>query len=129
MTRYLKYPAILLLALGAFVPAASARTRVFVGGYFGPWFYGPAYYGWYGPAYFAPYAVVPVPSTGKVKIETKLKDARLYVDSGYAGTVGQLKTFSLRPGTHNIEVRDPSGETILQEEVQVLAGKTIKQAA
>ena len=85
--------------------------------------------GWYGPAYVAPYGVVPGPYAGKVKFDTKMKDASVFVDGGYAGTVGQLKTFPLRPGTHNIELRDPSGQTIFQEKVDVLAGKTIKLAA
>ena len=116
----------ILLALGIFVPVASARPRVFIGGYFGPGFYGPAYYGWYGPTYVAPYAVEPAPYEGKVKFETKMKDAGVYVDEGYAGTVAQLKTFPLRPGTHNIELRDPSGQTIFQEKVDVLSGKTTK---
>jgi hypothetical protein len=129
MTRFWKYSAMILLALAIFVPVASARPRVFIGGYFGPGFYGPAYYGWYGPAYVAPYGVWQAPYEGKVKIETKMKDAGVYVDGGYAGTVGQLKTFPLRPGTHNIELRDPSGQTIIQEKIDVLAGKTTKLAA
>jgi hypothetical protein len=130
MTRYWKYSAMILVALAIFVPVASARPRVFIGGYFGPGFYGPAYYGWYGPAYAAPYpyGAVEVPYAGKVKIDTKMKDAGVYVDGGYAGTVGELKTFPLRPGTHDIEVRNPSGQTILQQRVDVLAGKTTKLA-
>jgi hypothetical protein len=127
MTRYWKYSAMVLLALAIFVPVASARPRVFIGGYFGPGFYGPAYYGWYGPAYYgAPYGFEQGPYAGQVKIETKMKDAGVYVDGGYAGTVGELKTFPLRPGTHDIEVRNPSGQTILQQRVDVLAGKTTK---
>jgi hypothetical protein len=129
MTRYWKYSAMLLLALAIFVPVASARPGFVYRGYFGGPFYGPAYYGWYGPSYYGPYAVAPAPYEGKVKIDTKMKDASVFVDGGYAGTVGQLKTFPLRPGTHNIEVRDPSGQTIFQEKVDVLAGKTIKLAA
>jgi hypothetical protein len=129
MTRYWKYSAMVLLALAIFVPVASARPRIFIGGYFGPGFYGPAYYSWYGPAYFGAYGEVPGPYAGNVKIDTKMKDAGVYVDGGYAGTVGQLKTFPLRPGTHNIELRDPSGQTIFQEKVDVLAGKTTKLAA
>jgi hypothetical protein len=133
MTRYWKYPALALLALAGlaiFVPAASAHRGVIVRGYFGPAYYGP-YYGWYGPGWYgpgwaAPYAVYPAPNAGKVKIETKMKDAGVYVDGGYAGTVGQLKTFTLHTGTHNIEVRDPAGQTILQEKIDVLAGKTTK---
>jgi hypothetical protein len=129
MTRILKYSALALLALAVFVPAASARPFVVVGGYFGPGFYAPAYYGWYGPGYAVPYAAVPAPSVGKVKFDTKMKDAGVFVDGGYAGTVRQLGTFPLRPGTHDIELRDPSGHTIFQEHIDVLAGKTIKLAA
>jgi hypothetical protein len=129
MTRFLKYSALALLALAVFVPAASARPFVAVGGYFGPGFYAPAYYGWYGPAYAVPYAAVPAPNVGKVKFDTKMKDAGVFVDGGYAGTVRQLGTFPLRPGAHDIELRDPSGHTIFQEHVDVLAGKTIKLAA
>lgn len=129
MTRLLKCSALALLALAVFVPAASARPFVVVGGYFGPGFYAPAYYGWYGPAYAAPYAAVPAPNVGKVKFDTKMKDAGVFVDGGYAGTVRQLGTFPLRPGSHDIELRDPSGHTIFQEHIDVLAGKTIKLAA
>lgn len=129
MTRYWKYSAMVLLALAIVVPVASARPRIFIGGYYGGPFYGPAYYGWYGPGYYAPYAVEPAPYAGKVKFETKMKDASVYVDGGYAGTIRQQGTFPLRPGTHNLELRDPSGQTIFQERVDVLAGKTIKLAA
>jgi hypothetical protein len=129
MKRYWKYSAMVLLALAIFVPVASARPRVFFGGYFGPGFYGPAYYGWYGPGYVGPYAEVPGPYLGQVKFDTKMKDAVVYVDGGYAGTVRKLGTFALRPGDHNIELRDPSGQTIFQEHVDVLAGKTLKLAA
>ena len=129
MTRYWKYAAMLPLALAIFVPVASARPGFVYRGYFGGPFYGPAYYGWYGPSYYGPYAVAPAPYAGKVKIDTKMKDASVFVDGGYAGTVGQLKTFPLRPGTHNIEVRDRSGQSIFQEKVEVLACKTIKLAA
>ena len=68
MNRYWKYSAMVLLALAIFVPVASARPRVFIGGYFGPGFYGPAYYGWYGPAYVGPYAEVPGPECGQSQI-------------------------------------------------------------
>lgn len=129
MTRFSKYlaaGALALAGLAALVPAASARPVVFVGG----GFYGPAYYGWYGPAvYPAPYAAFPGPYMGKVKIDTKMKDAGVFVDGGYAGTVKQLGTFPLRPGAHDIELRNPAGQTIFQEHVDVLAGKTIKLAA
>ena len=36
MTRFWKYSAMVLLALAIFVPAASARPGIIIGGYFGP---------------------------------------------------------------------------------------------
>jgi hypothetical protein len=129
MTRYWKYPVLALMALAIFVPVASARPRVFIGGgFYGPGFYGPGYYGWYGPGY-GPYYVEQSPYLGKVKFDTKMKDALIYVDNAYAGTVRQLGTFPLRPGAHNLELRDPSGQVIFQQKVDVLAGKTLKLSA
>lgn len=131
MTRFLKFAAIGLLALAIFVPAASARPGIIVGGYWGPGFYGPAYGwygpGWYGPGYYGAYGAVP--NTGKIKFDTKMKDSGIYVDGGYAGTVKQLGSFSLRPGDHDIELRSPSGQTIFEQKVNVVVGKTIKLAA
>jgi hypothetical protein len=128
MTRYWKYSAMVLLALAIFVPVASARPHVFIGGYFGPGFYGPGY-GWYGPAYVAPYGELPGPFVGKVKFDTKMKDAGVFVDGAYAGTVRQLGTFPLRPGDHDVELRNPAGQTMFQEHIDVRAGKTLKLAA
>src|SRR6202795_3990784 len=134
MSRYLKLSTVALLAVLCIAPLASARPRVFVRSYFGPGYYGyygPSWYGpgWNGPGWVRPYGYVNDPVTGSVKLETKMKDAAVYVDGGYAGTVRELKTFSLRPGNHNIELRDPSGQTIFQERIDVLAGKTTKLAA
>jgi hypothetical protein len=123
MSKFAKLFATGLLAVGMVAPIASARPPlVFVGGYYGPAFYGPVGYGWYGPG---PYGG---PVTGSVKIETKAKDAAVFVDGGYAGTVGQLKTFKLRPGTHNLELRGPDGHSFYQERIEVVAGKTLKIA-
>jgi hypothetical protein len=123
MSRILKLALTGLLALATLAPIASASPRFFVRGYFGPTFYGPA---WYGPAWVGPYGYVPGPNVGKVKIETKMKNAAVFVDGGYAGTVGQLKTFPLRPGNHNIELRGPDGHSFFQERIMVIAGKTAK---
>lgn len=121
MSKFAKLLATGLLAVGMFAPIVSARPPlIFVGGYYGPAFYGPVGYGWYGPG---PYGG---PITGSVKIETKAKDAAVFIDGGYAGTVGQLKTFKLRPGTHNLELRGPDGHAFYQERIEVVAGKTLK---
>jgi hypothetical protein len=130
MSRYLKLSAIALLSLFFLVPAASAHfSGGFVGG-FGPgWgWYGPGW-GWYGPYGWGGgygYGYAPVPNSGQVKLENVAKDALVYVDGGYAGTAGKLKKFSLRPGSHNIELRDPSGHVFHQEKIQVLRGKTLE---
>ena len=113
----------------AFVPQASAQRVVVVRPYvgyrvfYGPSFYGPSFYGprWVypGPAY------VVGPATGEVKIDTKSKTDTIYVDGGYIGTTHDMKKFSLRPGNHDIEVRDASGYSLFHERVQVLLGKTV----
>jgi hypothetical protein len=124
MSRYLKLSIIALLALVCIVPVASAHPRVIVGGYFGPAYYGPA---WYGPGWYEPYGYYNRgPVTGGVKFETNMKDASVYVDGGYAGTVGKLKTFQLKPGSYNVELRDHEGRSFYQERIEVIAGKTLK---
>ena len=123
MSRYLKLSLIALLALVFIVPAASARP-VIVRGYFGPGWYGPGWYGgWYGPGW---YGYEAAPATGGVKFDTKMKDASVYLDGGYAGTVGQLKTFQLRPGSYDVELRDRDGRSIYQQHIEVVAGKTLR---
>lgn len=120
------------LAAISFAPIASAqRARVVIGGgFYGPAFYGPAWYGWYGPGYYGAYPYggydYRVPATGSVKIETKSKSASVYVDGAFAGTVGDLKTFHLKTGAHDIELRAPDGHTFYQEHINVLPGRTLK---
>ncbi len=63
---------------------------------------------------------------GYVKIETHRKDASVYVDGGYADKIGKNKKFALRPGTHDIELRDSDGRKLFRERVAVIVGKTTK---
>ena len=138
MSRFLKLIGIALLALFIIVPAASAqRGGGFVGrggfysggGFYGGWgWYAPPW-GWYGPygwGWSYPYAYGPVGYKGDVKIVHAAKDTQVYVDGGYAGTVGYLKKFSLRPGNHDIDLRDHAGHSFHQERIDVIAGKTIE---
>lgn len=115
--------AVLMFALPS---PASAQRRFFRGpravvvapGWgWGPGWYGGWYDPWWGPAYVEP-------TTGEVKIVTHLKESQVYVDGGYAGTAGKLKHFDLSPGNHNIELRDPAGKTLFQQQVQIIRGKT-----
>jgi hypothetical protein len=117
------------------VPQVTAAQRVVVvrpyrvyRPVWGPTFYYPS---WYYP-YSYPYSYgwrqvyVAAPRTGTVKIQTRLKDAGIYVDGGFAGMTGKLKEFSLQPGNHDIEVRNASRQTLFHERIQVLLGKTVE---
>jgi hypothetical protein len=83
---------------------------------------GPAYRwypgAWYGGVYF------PAPITGQLKINTDDKDARVYVDGGYLGVVRKEKKFDLRPGNHDIELRDARGNVLYKEKVAIVPGRT-----
>jgi hypothetical protein len=59
-----------------------------------------------------------------VKFDTNVKEAEVYINDAYAGTVGKLKTMYLRPGSYDIEVRAP-GRTQFDKKVYVAAGKTL----
>ena len=99
--------------------AAYARpVRVLVTPRFGWGWYSP-YWGSYpyGYGYYSPH-------TGALKLDTNVKDAEVYVDGAYAGTVGKLKTMTFRPGSYEIEVRAP-GRTQFDKKVYVAAGKTL----
>ena len=139
MSRFLKLLPAGALALLMLAPVASAQRRGF-GGFRGGFrggfgfggFYGPAYYGWYGPywgpAYWGPYGYYyggyGYSNNGQVKIESHAKDALVYVDKGYIGTVEKSKHFNLKTGEHDIELRDPSGHTFYSEHIRVLSGHT-----
>jgi hypothetical protein len=84
------------------------------GGYWGPYYWGP----YWGPYYYGyPYA-------GEVKLDTKVKDAQVFINGGYAGTTKESKKMHLRPGSYKIEIRE--GErTAFAQDVYVAAGKTV----
>jgi hypothetical protein len=79
--------------------------------YWGPY---PYAYGYYGYA----------PVTGAIKLDTKVKDAAVYINGAYAGTAGKLKTMYLRPGSYDVEVRSSGGAPFAQK-LYVTAGKTL----
>jgi hypothetical protein len=94
-----------LLSMGPTASAQRIRHRVVIvesGPFFGP---------------FYPYGYYPYPSHymaanfGEVKIDTHRKDVVVYIDGGYAATIDKAKKFALRPGTHDVELRDSEGRT------------------
>jgi hypothetical protein len=110
--------------LAAAAEAAPRRAAVIVRGGYG-YHYGGM--GWYDP-FWGHYGYGPYfgqPNAGSVKFETRFKEAAVYINGGYAGTVGKLKTLDLRAGEYNIEVRLP-GYQAYAERVYVAPGKTIK---
>lgn len=110
----------------AIAPAAPAAIR---GGFVvGPGFYGPAY-GWgpywgsyWGPRWAGPYYAYP--NSGEVKLDTKVKDAQVFINGAYAGTTHENKTMRLRPGNYSVEIRE-NGQTPFAEQVYVTAGRTV----
>ena len=101
---------------------AAPRAVVVIGrpyyGYYGG-FYSPFWGPYWGSYYYSH------PNAGEVKIDTKVKDAQVFINGAFAGTTKQNKSMYLRPGSYNIEVRD-AGRTTLSEKVYVVAGKTLK---
>jgi len=104
-------------------PAASAAFRGGIvarpsfGGFYQPYwgsYWGP---GW-GGAYYS------YPTSGEVKLDTKVRDAGVFINGAYAGTTHENKTMYLRPGRYDIEIRD-GGQTRFTEHVYVTAGKTL----
>jgi len=104
-----------LVPLGA---SAAVRGVVVVGRpYFGGW-YSPFWGPYWGPGYYG------YPNSGEVKLDTKVKDAQVFINGSYAGTTHENKSMHLRPGSYNIEVRE-GGQTHYAERVYVVAGKTL----
>src|SRR2546430_3719661 len=66
---------------------------------------------------------------GYIKIKTDRKDASVFVDGGFADKVEKAKKFALRPGNHDIELRDSDGRTLYKERVAVIVGKTTELRA
>jgi hypothetical protein len=89
--------------------------------------YGYAYpyapYPYYGASY-----VVPVQTSGGVRIDVPQRDAEVTVDGYYAGTVedfnGRTQQLNLQPGAHHVEVR-ANGFEPLSFDVNIEPGKTV----
>jgi len=114
---------ILAAALMTMAPmSASAAVRVIVGrplygGYYGG-FYRPYWGPYWGGYYYAH------PNSGEVKLDTKVKDAQVFINGAYAGTTHENKSIYLRPGTYNIEIKQGTATPFAQK-IYVVSGKTM----
>jgi len=130
--------ALLVLAAAAvmmLVPAsASARGfggRIVVGGPFvGGYWGGPYWGGYWGGPYGYAYGPYGGPGyygypAGEVKLDTKVKDAQVFINGAFAGTTREAKKMHLRPGNYDIQIRE-GGKTQFDERVYVAAGQTVK---
>ena|SRR5215469_9336248 len=110
-----------LMSLAPMSASAAIRGAIVVGhpyavGWYAP-FWGPYWGGYWGP-YYA------YPNSGEVKVDTKVKDAQVFINGAYAGTTHENKTMHLRPGSYSIEIRE-DGQTHFSQRVYVAAGKTL----
>ena len=87
---------------------------------FDPFFAYPYLYA-YPPDYMAE-------NFGYLKIKADRKDASVYVDGGFADKVEKAKKFALRPGNHEIELRDSDGRTLYKEQVAVIVRQNHRAA-
>ncbi len=114
-----------LMTLAPICASAAVRGFVVVGRpYYGGWYrpyWGPYWGPSWGPAYGGFYSN---PNAGEVKLDTKVKDAEVFINGSYAGTTHQNKSMYLRPGNYNIEIRE-GGRPAFNEKVYVVAGKTL----
>jgi hypothetical protein len=112
------------------MPAAEARGGFYVGpviapvyrpfGYWGPYGY-PGYYGY---GYYGGFGYPSHPNAGEVKIDTKQKDAQVYINGAYAGLAKDMKSTWLKQGTYDLELRAPDGQNFTTQ-IYVVAGKTM----
>jgi hypothetical protein len=103
--------------------------------YYYPYYY-PYSYGYYGgypyagyPDYpYGGYAVGVGRTDGGVRIMDAPREAPVYADGYYAGTVddfdGVFQHLDLEPGTHHVEIR-PQGQPVIAFDVNIRPGENI----
>jgi hypothetical protein len=111
----------LFLSVVPSVSSAQVRRRVIIVQRFDP-FFDPFWYAY--PYPYPPYYMAA--NYGEVKIDPNHRFADVYIDGGYAATITKSKKFALRPGTHEIALKNSDGVTFYHRKVAVLVGQTTK---
>jgi len=114
-----------LMTLAPMSASAAVRGVVVVGRPYYGGFYRPFWGAYWGPYWGPSYGYTYAPNSGEVKLDTKVKDAQVFINGAYAGTTHENKSMHLRPGNYNIEIHE-AGRTQFAERVYVVAGKTLK---
>ena len=122
MKKTMLIVAAVAMTLAPMSASAAFRGRVIVASPYVGGFYAPYWGAYWGPGY-SPY-YFSNPNAGEVKLNTKVKDAEVFIDGSYAGSTHDNKTMHLRPGNYNIEIRE-GGQTQFAQQVYVVAGKTL----
>jgi hypothetical protein len=65
---------------------------------------------------------------GEIRLTTDPKEAKVYIDGGYAGTADKLKTLWLDPGAYDLTV-SAAGREDFHQRLYVLSGKSLKISA
>ena len=85
--------------------------------------FGYAPFGFFGDFWLDPPAAYYQASLGELKLKTLDKNASIFLDGGFAGNAGQLKSMWIEPGTH--EVRVTEGNRSFEERIYVLTGRSL----
>jgi len=135
-----------LLGNCAYADNDGSRPRVRLGGvvvdgsytsgpgWYGPWGYGSGFYqpwwGLYDPFWTSAYVhpalyggFVSGPNMGQVKLNAP-KDASVYLDGAFAGSVEKLKSIPLEPGIYELKISGANGSEY-HKKIYVLSGKTL----
>jgi hypothetical protein len=113
---------ITVLGIATLLPAiGSARVfymvRPAIGIGYGPyWNYNP---------YYGAYPIVRHSTTSSIKFDTSDKAANVLVNNAYVGTVADVKTLHLKPGTYDINLTE-QGHASYHEKVYVAPDHTLK---
>lgn len=121
MKKGLLVLAVTLMTLAPMSASAAVRGFVVVGRPYYGW-YAPYWGPYWGPAYYGGYYAHP--NAGEVKLDTKVKDAQVFINGAYAGTTHDNKHMYLRAGSYNLEIRE-GGRVQYAERIYVVPGKTL----
>jgi len=114
---------------GPFYPYSYPYAYAPYGWYPGDWVSASLWYPVWGPSpFYGPGYFSYNQGRGELRLTADPKDARVYIDGGYAGTADKLKTLWLDPGAYDLTV-SATGREDFHQRLYVLSGKSLKITA